>query len=266
MSKIVEEYYNGAVEVEWGRLERHVIEYEMTKRHIDQFLQPQSTILDVGGGPGRYSFHYAQRGHRVTLFDLSPENIRFAEAKQGELGIALDGLMVGNALSMHELPDQSFDFVLCMGPLYHLVEEHHRVEVLRECHRVTKDGGVVFFSFVTHMAQTLSVIKRNLDNLARWEPSLVKGIETNLNDTDFDTGFTEAFFIKPWDIRTFVEAQGFSVLKIAGAEGIACQNEAALMRLEPRERARWIDFSFRYSEDPSTLGANQHVICVARKR
>jgi len=75
MSKVVASYYNKSTETEWTRLDRHVLEFEITKRHIDQFLSPRDYILDVGGGPGKYSFHYASKGHKVTLFDLSPRNI-----------------------------------------------------------------------------------------------------------------------------------------------------------------------------------------------
>lgn len=258
MSQVVERYYNTSVEAEWTRLDRHPFEFELTKRHIDQFLRPSDRILDVGGGPGKYSFHYAARGHRVTLFDLSPANLAFARAQQTELGVGLEQILQGNAVSLAPLPDAGFDFVLCMGPLYHLVDPAARSEVLDECRRA-------LFSFVTPMAQTISLIKRNPDQLDRWEPALRHGIETGLNDTAFDTGFTEAFFTRPEAVRPFVESGGLRVLKVAGAEGIACQSEEALLNLGAEDRARWVEFLFRYSEDPSTLGANQHLVCVAEK-
>ena len=266
MSKVVENYYNQTVEIEWSRLDRHPIEFEITKKHIDQFLLPKSRILDVGGGPGKYSFHYAAAGHQVTLFDLSPLNVAFAGKKQEEFGVKFENLIVGNATSMTTVPDKTFDFIFCMGPLYHLTNERDRSKVLMECRRVLKDTGKVLFSFVTHMAQTISVIKRNMTNIGSWEPALVQGIETGINDTEFDTGFTEAYFMRPESIRDFVGKAGFSVLKIAGAEGLACQSEERLMNLDRCSLEKWIDFLFRYSEDESILGANQHVICIAEKR
>ena len=50
----------------------------MTKRYMEEYI-PNDTpqkILDIGGGPGRYSIFLAQKGHDVTLFDLSGKNIR----------------------------------------------------------------------------------------------------------------------------------------------------------------------------------------------
>lgn len=62
----IEQYYNYDYD-EWGRLLRHRIEFEMTKRMLDRFIKEKSTVLDVGGGPGRYSIYLAQNGHEVTF-------------------------------------------------------------------------------------------------------------------------------------------------------------------------------------------------------
>lgn len=265
MSKIVEAYYNSSVDVEWTRLDRHPFEFELTKRHIDQFLGPQSRILDIGGGPGRYAFHYAKMGHSVSLVDLSSGNIAFARERQTALGITLETVEVGNAMNLSKFPTESFDFVICLGPLYHLVAEADRSAVVAEYFRVLKPEGFAIFGFVTHMAQTLSVLRRCPGNIALWENALVTGIETGVNDTAFDTGFTEAYFTRPDQIRGLVEPVGFEIRKIAGAEGIGCQSEERLLELDKQTLERWLEFSFRYSDDPTTLGANQHVICVGQK-
>lgn len=51
----VEKYYYGYDE--WGRLERHRVEFELTKRALDRYISPNSSVIDVGGGPGRYSIY-----------------------------------------------------------------------------------------------------------------------------------------------------------------------------------------------------------------
>lgn len=48
----IEEYYNCEYD-EWGRLERHRIEYEITKRVLKEYIKDGSEVLDVGGGPGK---------------------------------------------------------------------------------------------------------------------------------------------------------------------------------------------------------------------
>jgi len=45
MSKVIEEYYNKQVENEWGRLDRHPLEFEITKKHINEIIGKNKIIL-----------------------------------------------------------------------------------------------------------------------------------------------------------------------------------------------------------------------------
>jgi S-adenosylmethionine-dependent methyltransferase len=265
MSSVIKEYYNKGVEIEWSRMDRHPLEFEITKRHIDQVIHPKSRILDIGGGPGKYSFHYAALGHKVTLIDLAESNIEYARNKQHELNIYLESLRVGDATSLKDIEDDSFDIIFCMGPLYHLIAESDRKKAVNECKRIVKKNGSIIFSFITIMAQTISVIKRYPLFIKNWERALSKGIEKGINDSEYDTGFTEAFFVDPLKVEDFLVDCGLLVTKLAGAEGIACQSEPDLLKLPRDVLDEWINFSFKYSECRSTLGANQHVLCIAKK-
>jgi S-adenosylmethionine-dependent methyltransferase len=266
MSDIVREYYDRDVSIEWSRMERHPLEFEITKRHIDSVLKPGSDILDLGGGPGRYSFHYAALGHRVSLVDLSPANIAFARAKQDEAGVALRECRVGDARALSFYPDESFDLVLCMGPLNHLVSEVDRRRAMDECARLARPGGHIVYAFVTKTAQTISLIKRAPEKIAAWEKALRLGRELGLNDTAFDTGFTEAFFVDPLEVEPMIESEGFEVIRVAGAEGLAAQSEEKLKALSPETFRSWVDLSYETSTDRSLLGASQHLLGIIRKR
>ena len=46
-----------------------------------------STILDVGGGSGRNAIWLAQRGHSVTIADISAEGLKLATAAATEAGV-----------------------------------------------------------------------------------------------------------------------------------------------------------------------------------
>lgn len=74
-------------------------------------------ILDIGGGPGRYSIFLAQKGHDVTLFDLSGKNIRQAIEKAQEADVLLDSCIHGDALRLSEYlyKAEQYDVVLLMG-------------------------------------------------------------------------------------------------------------------------------------------------------
>src|SRR6266568_8713302 len=59
------------------------LELYRTKQILSRFLPTKPvTILDVGGGPGRYSFWLAGKGHRVHLIDIMPLHIQQARDAQ----------------------------------------------------------------------------------------------------------------------------------------------------------------------------------------
>ncbi|NLK44118.1 MAG: methyltransferase domain-containing protein [Tissierellia bacterium] len=86
----VEKFYDETYD-EWDRLERHKIEFDITKRYMDEYIRGENlSIFDIGGGPGRYSIYLAEKGHKVSLLDLSKRNIQVAKEKSAERGITLE--------------------------------------------------------------------------------------------------------------------------------------------------------------------------------
>lgn len=139
--KEVEQYYNKTAQAEGERLDLHRIEFDITRRYMKEYLEPGQTILDVGGGPGRYALFLAGQGHKVTLFDLSEACIELARKKAAQKKIEIKDYIHGNALELSERVAGVFDTVLCMGPLYHLTEEKDRIRVIEQCLLKLKKGA-----------------------------------------------------------------------------------------------------------------------------
>lgn len=66
----------------------------------------------------------AEKGHNVTLLDLSKRNIEVAKEKSIERGISLKDYLQGNTLELGECESEKEDVILLMGPLYHLIDEN----------------------------------------------------------------------------------------------------------------------------------------------
>jgi len=75
----IRSYYAGGVEKQ--RLVIDKLEGIRSKEIIERYLPSQKIdIIDIGGATGFYAFWLQQMGHRVTLLDLTPENIDAAKA------------------------------------------------------------------------------------------------------------------------------------------------------------------------------------------
>jgi ubiquinone/menaquinone biosynthesis C-methylase UbiE len=93
------------------------------------------SILDVGCGTGTQLGLYARPGCRLVGIDPSPAMLALARQK---LGPAAE-LLSGDATKM-SFTDAAFDLVSVTFVL-HEMDPEKRLQVLRECRRVTKPGG-----------------------------------------------------------------------------------------------------------------------------
>ena len=142
----VRAYYNADVEHEWARIDGRP-EFILTCRYLSRYIKSGDRVLDIGGGPGRYALWLAEKGCDVTLFDLSPVNVRFAEDKAKEKSLTLH-TVEGDARTADAAVQGPFDHVLIMGPLYHLQTEPDRIQAVEAALRLLKPGGMLFASFI----------------------------------------------------------------------------------------------------------------------
>ena len=85
----IREYYNADVENEWTRIDGRP-EFILSCRFLNRYIQPGDRVLDIGGGPGRYSPVPGRKGLRCHPVWTSPlVNVRFALDKAAALGLPL---------------------------------------------------------------------------------------------------------------------------------------------------------------------------------
>lgn len=92
---------------------------EEQERVIAAFLAPLEgrTVLDVGTGTGRAAIALARRGAVVTAVDASAEMLAVAKRRAADAGVNVR-FAAGDAHRI-ELPDESFDAVICLRVLMH---------------------------------------------------------------------------------------------------------------------------------------------------
>lgn len=262
----IEKYYNEIAEYEWQRLERHRVEFDLTKRYLREYITHPSTILDVGGGPGRYSIFLAGEGHTVTMFELAANNIQIARAKALEAQVVVKDFIHGNALQLSELVTGEFDVVLCMGPLYHLTEEADRLKVMQQCVERLKPGGLLVASFISAYAPIVDCIKGYPEEVVKMKDNLLRFLDDGRNIVAPDNpGFTTAYFINPQDIEGFMGSFGLEKLVITAVEGIPGQSEPKINALPEEAYQAWLDIIYHTSTNPMTWSTSEHFLYIGRK-
>lgn len=261
----IADYYDGRVQEEWQRLEASWLEFAITQHFIRAKLPPGSRILDLGGGPGRYALALAEDGYSVDLVDLAPRNIAFAKHKAEECGVALGFAMVGDARAIPAVDSESYDGVLCLGPLYHLIERADRARCIEEVRRVLKPGGFGFFAFNSIYAPAYYAVK-NRERLPALMPQLRAAAGRDRYIVAPDQGFfTEAIFVAPSLILDEFDGSGFEKVSLFGAESLFAQSETQLLLQSPETRSELLDLAIAQAEDVAALYASEHIVFVGRK-
>lgn len=262
----IEKYYNEIAEYEWQRLERHKVEFDLTKRYLHEYICQPSSILDVGGGPGRYSIFLANEGHTVTMFELAANNIQIAKTRAENAGVKIKEFIQGNALNLSELVTGTFDVVLCMGPLYHLTEEADRRKVMQQCMELLKPGGLLVASFISAYAPIIDCIKGYPEEVVKMKNNLLKFLQDGRNLVAPDnSGFTTAYFINPMEIEGFMGSFGLEKLVITAVEGIPAQSEPKINALPEDAYQAWLDIIYHTSTNPMTWSTSEHFLYIGKK-
>jgi S-adenosylmethionine-dependent methyltransferase len=261
--EIVKKFYDETVNYEWERLDRHKVEFELTKRYINRYIKPNDKVLDLGGGPGKYSLYLAELGCDVTLADLSQKNIEFGLNKAKEIGVPLSGIQV-DSRDLSAIEDGQYDQVLCMGPMYHLKNENDRVQTIMECLKKLKPGGTIFVAFVSSYSFVWDYLIRNPELILTDERKTQ--LNVMLEDVDFSgQGFTDNYFIRPKDVLPFFKQFQLDKLHLLNCESFLYLREAELLSRSPEVVSAWLDLAEQVCEREDMLSLAEHITYIGKK-
>jgi SAM-dependent methyltransferase len=255
VDELARTHYEGGIE--FGRLFDETgqprLELVRTLELLDRFLPaPPADVLDVGGGPGVYASALTDRGYRVRLVDALDLHVEHAR-RDGRFEAE-----IGDARALDE-PDEHYDAVLLMGPLYHLTDRRDRLAALGEAQRVLRRGGVLLVVAISRHASLFDGFR-----FGRYDdPGFADVVERDLrdgqhrNERNVDGWFTTAFFHDPDELEAEVREAGLEPSSVLGIEGPGAWFSA------PSEVRLW---AARVTEgDPAVRTVSPHLLAVARR-
>lgn len=236
----------------------HSIEFITTIKYIEKYLSPNSKILEIGAGTGRYSIYFAEKGYDVTAIELLDVNINKLKNKiSNNMKITA---IKANALDLSFFEDDSFDIVLLFGALYHLFTNDDKEKAINEAIRVTKTGGKIFMAYITNDTVILSECLRK-NNMSKIEEYC--DIKNNYKAKEKINNVFSVNYVK--DFETMLVKFPVSILKQVAADGIAPNMQYYINKLNDKDFKKWLDYHFATCEREDLLSYSSHILCICQK-
>ena len=266
--RVIADYYERAPEE--ARLEQGPFQLEETRTRdlIQRYAPlPPGTVVDVGGAAGAYALWLAEAGYAVHLLDPVPRLVAEAQKRSAAAARPLVSCRVGDARAL-DVPAETVDVVLLLGPLYHLTDPADRARSLREAARVLKPGGRLFAAAISRWASALDGLARDLLQ----DPRFALIVEQDLRDgqhrnpTERLDYFTTAYFHRPEELAAEVQAAGLALDGVYGLEGPGWILPDVAERMgDAHRRASLLRVARMLETEPSVLGSSAHLLAVAQR-
>ena len=257
---------------EWERLDlpEGRLEFDCSMAILKEKLPEKAEILDLGGGPGRYTVALAEIGYTLHLADLSRTLLDQAEKRIREQNVPnVKSVRQVNAVDLSSYSDCSVDAVLLFGPLYHLTEDAQRYACVRGVYRVLKPGGLAFASFIPYLSGAVGVVDRmfirpDQVHLETLRQVFSGGVFHNASES----GFQEGYYPTSDSVTALFQSHGFSKVLPRSVRGWGSGREEQIYKLkeeDPEVYETVIELIHMSADDPAIIETCSHAIYIGPK-
>jgi len=265
----IQKMYDYGANIEYKRLQKspiHEAEFILTKDLIEEFVKPDSLVVDIGSGPGIYSeFLIEELNCNIGAVDLSIKELEIFKKriKNKYLG-KIEFVKQDSATNLNWINDNYCESILLMGPMYHLVSKDERIKVLKNCKRILKKNGIVIISYISAYGKLINTLKEGEPGINGCL-SILKSGEYWLKRDGFEM---QQFRCFPSQAIKEIEEESLEILKVKNLEGVGSFiTDSEIDKLQNNKKLKddWIDFLRKTSEIKDLLGSTRHFSIVAKK-
>jgi ubiquinone/menaquinone biosynthesis C-methylase UbiE len=234
------------------------IMFQIERWFIERYLPDPGTVIDIGGGPGRFAVEIAKLGRDVVLTDLTPKHIEQARQLAEQEGVA-DKIIEYRVMDIRDLSalgSGAFSMAVCYGMLNYTLDRD--VHVLSELGRIVQPGGPILISAMGLYGAVRYVWAQGRLADPSYREREREILETGINA--FRKPHRKFYTVAA--LRATAEQAGLNVLEVAGTPAIAAclGEEIDKARQDPEAWAYVIETEKKLCTVPGLVDTGQHII------
>lgn len=171
---------------------------------------------------------------------------------------------IGNAVDLSNYPDNTFNVVLCFGPIYHLTNEKDRIACIEEALRVLQPGGMLAIAYINKYSVIPMLVKKEPQFV---RDSVVKKVITEgyITSDDKDCFWTDAYFTTPDEIEDLLNKYNTSYIDHIGTDGLSHTISDEVDNLTEEQFTTWLNYHLSSCREKSILGLSSHGLYICKK-
>jgi ubiquinone/menaquinone biosynthesis C-methylase UbiE len=186
-------------------------------RHLKDFVGPEDAILDIGGGPGRFSLAIAPLVKTVEHVDFAPKMIEIAAEAALRRGIGNITFSAADARDLSRYGDRSFTKALSInGPISFSGQDWRR-SVAEMCRVADREALFTVANFLSGLA---AVLDASLAAGAGWSAVVENLAVRRFMDADdlrqIGHNFPSYRAFAPGEVEEELDRHGFEVVSTRG--------------------------------------------------
>ncbi|MBM1106917.1 class I SAM-dependent methyltransferase [Aurantibacter crassamenti] len=267
ISREIELFYTNASEETRLNKGMGLYEFERIKKLIDKYItSPNLTLIDVGGGTGKYSEWLAKKGHNVHMVEPVEKHVLIAQNRANTLRNKFT-VHLGEAKTLN-FPDNFADVVILHGPLYHLQKKEDRAAAIGEAKRVLKKDGIILGFAINYSATTLVGLLNGLIHKPSFFEMCKEELNTGIHNPphNFPWLLAEAYYHRPDELKTEFVEQNLTFINTYAVEGMAWLDKNYFTNmLNDKKKKTLLELVQITENDSSLLSFSPHMMIAAKK-
>jgi ubiquinone/menaquinone biosynthesis C-methylase UbiE len=233
------------------------VEFLTTIKYIEEYLKPETKILEIGAGTGRYSLYYANKGYDVTAIEYVQHNVDILKSKiKDNMNIVAEQ---GDAVDLSRFENNTFDVTLVLGPLYHLYEDKDINKAIEEAIRVTKKDGIIAIAYLTSDSIMIDWSLMG-DHLINGYPN---DFDDNFKMTRYPQGVFAPFYIS--EFKNIMSKFNVELLHNVATDGFTQHVKDKIDSLSKEEFEVWMRYHLSTCEREELQGYSNHMLYICKK-